>query len=441
MDRMTEDRMTDTLDWLYSLEGRGEIYKLERMDHALALIGDPHLKLCAVHIAGTKGKGSVAAMIDACARAAGYRCGLYTKPHLVNLTERTRIDGKEMPAALMLEYIERLRAIYDRAGLALTFFEFTVALMFLYFAEAKVDLAVIETGLGGRLDSTNVVRPLLSVITPIGFDHMDKLGHTISAIAGEKGGIIKPGVAVVIGARDPEARLTLSSIASQRQSAAFMIDREFTYHSHAPAHRLDYRGLGLTIEGLDIALAGPFQHENAAIALAAIEGLRAQGWSIGEEPIRRGMASVQWPGRFDIVSRRPLTILDCAHNELAIEALLETIAVELGPQVKPKLVFGCLEDKQWERMAGMLVPRVRDVVLTRAKPKRPLDPARPLPIFARAVPARIVAEPLEAIAAVMAEASADDVVLVTGSVYLVGEIYPWFLEREGRRGLFPEATA
>src|SRR5882762_6463543 len=214
--------LSKPLDWLYSLEGRGEIYKLERMDQALALIGNPHLKLRAVHIAGTKGKGSAAAMRDAILRAAGYRCGLYTKPHLVHLTERTRIDGAEMPAALMLEYITRLRDIYERADLALTFFEFTVALMFLYFAEAGVDVAVIETGLGGRLDSTNVVRPLLSVITPIGFDHMDRLGYTIAAIAGEKGGIIKPGVPVVIGARDPEARRVLSSVAEQRQSPVLM---------------------------------------------------------------------------------------------------------------------------------------------------------------------------------------------------------------------------
>src|SRR5437588_7298961 len=164
------------------------------MEHALKLIGDPHRRLQALHIAGTKGKGSVAAMLDACLRAAGYRCGLYTKPHLINLTERTRIDGAEMPLKMMLEYIERLRAIYERAGLALTFFEFTVTMMFLYFAEANVDIAVIETGLGGRLDSTNVVTPILSVITPIGFDHMEYLGHTISAIAGEKGGIVKEGV-------------------------------------------------------------------------------------------------------------------------------------------------------------------------------------------------------------------------------------------------------
>src|SRR5215471_6375643 len=196
---------SDTLNWLYSLEGRGEIYKLERMDQALALLGNPHLKLRAVHIAGTKGKGSVAAILDACLRAAGLRCGLYTKPHLVKLTERTRVDGAEMAPAMMVDYIERLRQLYERAGLALTFFEFTVALMFLYFAEAGVDIAVVETGLGGRLDSTNVLKPLLSVITPIGFDHMEYLGYTLRSIAAEKGGIIKPGVPVVIGAREEEA--------------------------------------------------------------------------------------------------------------------------------------------------------------------------------------------------------------------------------------------
>src|ERR1700691_2844724 len=258
--RAVMEHLSATLDWLYSLEARGEIYKLERMDQALALIGDPHLELRAIHIAGTKGKGSVAAMIDAVLRAAGYRCGLYTKPHLVHLTERTRIAGTEMPARLMLEYIERLRAIYERADLALTFFEFTVALMFLYFAEAAVDLAIIETGLGGRLDSTNVVTPLVSVITPIGFDHMDRLGHTIAAIAAEKGGIIKAGVPVVIGVSDPEAFVVLTSCAIQRQSPVRMVGRDFSFHSHVPAHVLDYFGLGLMTGQVELYISGPFRH-------------------------------------------------------------------------------------------------------------------------------------------------------------------------------------
>ena len=432
------DPKSETLNWLYSLEGRGEIYKLERMDQALALLGNPHRRLRAVHIAGTKGKGSVAAMLDACLRAAGHRCGLYTKPHLVNLTERTRIDGAEMAPAMMLEYIERLRQTYERASLALTFFEFTVALMFLYFAEAGVDIAVIETGLGGRLDSTNVVQPLISVITPIGFDHMERLGYTIAAIAAEKGGIIKQGTPVVIGSRDPEARLTLASLAVQRQSAAFMIDREFSYYSHAPAHRFDYHGLGLDLDNVEIALAGPFQHENGAIALAALELLRGQGWPINEQAIRGGLAEVSWPGRFERVWQRPLVILDCAHNELSIEALLQTIDLELQTTARPRLVFGCLEDKQWQRMAELLAPRMKSVTLTRAQPKRPVAPEKLLPLFARWAPSRIVHEPLDAISQVMAESAPDDVVLVTGSVYLVGEVYPWFLRQTGRQGLFPE---
>jgi len=436
-----EERLAKTLDWLYSLEARGEIYKLERMENALALIGNPQRRMRAVHIAGTKGKGSVAAMLDSVLRAAGLKCGLYTKPHLVNLSERTRIDGGEIPPALLLDYIERLRAIYDRAGMALTYFEFTVAMMFLYFAEAGVDIAVIETGLGGRLDSTNVVTPILSVITPIGFDHMEYLGYTIPAIAAEKGGIIKPEVPVVIGVRDPEARVTLTSIAAQRRSAVRLIDRDYSFRSHAPAHRIDYQGLGLTLPGVELGLAGPFQHENAAIAIAALESLRAQGFPISEDTIRRGLGEVYWPGRFDIVSRRPLTILDCAHNELAISALLETISVEMEPGVKPRLIFGCQETKQWERMVAMLAPRVKDATLTRANPKRPLDPENLLPLFAEHVAARVEREPLRAIRRVMSETAAQEAVLVTGSVYLIGEVYPYFLAREGRNGLFPVARA
>jgi len=434
------ERLSDTLEWLYSLEARGEIYKLERMERAMALIGDPHLRLKAVHIAGTKGKGSVAAMLDSCLRAAGYRCGLHTSPHLIRLNERIRIDGAEIPSDLMLDYIDRLRVIFERDGFEPTFFEFTVAMTFLYFAEAGVDVAVIETGLGGRLDSTNVLRPLLSVITPIGFDHMEYLGYTIPSIAAEKGGIIKPGAPVVIGARDPEARATLTSIASQRGSTVRLIDRDFSYRSHAPAHRIDYHGLALELENVELGVAGPFQHENAAIALAAIESMRAQGFRIDEPAIRRGLAEVKWPGRFDIVSRRPLVILDGAHNEMSVRALLETLDVELGPQVKPRLIFGCLASKQWEQMANLLRTRIKDVTLTRPKPKRPMEPEALVALFSPYVPARVVREPLSAIGQVMAEASADEVILVTGSVYLIGEVYPWFLSRQGRQGLFSEAA-
>jgi dihydrofolate synthase/folylpolyglutamate synthase len=169
--------------------------------------------------------------------------------------------------------------------------------------------------------------------------------------------------------------------------------------------------------------------------------MRAQGWRLEEPIIRHGLKHVIWPGRFDVVLRRPMVILDCAHNELSIEALLETLAMEFGPNVRPRLVFGCLEDKNWARMAELLAPRVRDVTLTRVKPKRPLEPDRLLPCFAPLVSTRVIREPLRAVEQVMAEAGDEDLILVTGSVYLVGEVYPYFLARQGRRGLFAETAA
>jgi dihydrofolate synthase/folylpolyglutamate synthase len=270
---------------------------------------------------------------------------------------------------------------------------------------------------------------------------MEYLGYTIPAIAAEKGGIIKPEVPVVIGARDHEARATLSSIAAQRRSATRLVDRDYTFRSLAPQHRIDYQGLALSLKDVELGLAGPFQHENAAIALATIEELRAQGHPIAEDAVRRGLREVCWPGRFDIVSHHPLVILDCAHNELSISALLETISVELNPGVRPHLVFGCLASKQWVRMAAMLAPRVADVTLAKAKPKNPLDPEHLLPIFTAHVPTRIERDPLAAIEQVVKETPPSEVVLATGSVYLIGEIYPYFLARTGRRGLFPEAPA
>jgi dihydrofolate synthase/folylpolyglutamate synthase len=188
-------------------------------------------------------------------------------------------------------------------------------------------------------------------------------------------------------------------------------------------------------------LAGPFQHENAALAIAALENLRTLGLSIDDSQIRRGLREVYWPGRFEIVERSPTVILDCAHNELAIQALLETMELEIGAGVRPRLIFGCLEDKRWDRMAAMLAPRVSSAILTRVKPKRPLDPIHLLPLFAPYSHARIITDPVAAVETAIAEAAADEVILVTGSVYLVGEVYPWFMARAGRRGLFPETAA
>jgi dihydrofolate synthase/folylpolyglutamate synthase len=429
------------LQWLYSLEGRGIVYKLERMERALKLIDDPHLKLNVVHIAGTKGKGSVAAMLDSCLRAAGYRCGLYTKPHLVSLSERFRIDGAQMPTATMVEYVERLRKLYEARDVHLTFFEFTVAMMFLYFAEQKVDVAIVETGMGGRLDSTNVVRPLLSVITPVGFDHVEYLGTTIESIAREKGGIIKPRTPVVIGARRRAARAVLTAIARQNCSPVVMLNRDFSFRSRTLERCFDYHGPEMRLLKVRLGLPGPFQYENAALVIAALERMRASGWKVTEETVRTGLETVKWPGRFDIVSRRPLIVLDCAHNEMSVRALLEALGAEFGSRIRPRLIFGCQADKDWDRMAQLLRARIKDVTLAQAAPKQPLAPETLYQSFASAVPTRIVRDPAHAFDQVIAESADDDVIVVTGSIYLVGEVYSHFLARHGRRGLFPEYMA
>ena len=276
------------------------------MEQALALIGDPHLLLPTIHIAGTKGKGSVAAMLDSCLRAAGYRCGLYTKPHLIHLTERTRVDGAEIRRGLMLEYIERLRTIYDRADMALTFFEFTVALMFLYFAEAGLDIAVIETGLGGRLDSTNVVRPLLSVITPIGFDHVEYLGYSIASIAAEKGGIIKPATPVVVGARQPEARTDAQlDRRPTREPGNDDRSRILVYVARSAASARLPRAGTRSRKCRAGARRGRFSTKTPPSRSRRWKAMRAQGWRLEEPIIRHGLKHVTWPGRFDVVSRRP----------------------------------------------------------------------------------------------------------------------------------------
>jgi len=429
------------LQWLYSLEGRGIVYKLERMDRALKLIGDPHLKLNVIHIAGTKGKGSVAAMLESCLRTAGYRCGLYTKPHLVSLSERFRIGATQMPAATMVEYVERLRRLYEARDVKLTFFEFTVAMMFLYFAEQKVDLAVVETGLGGRLDSTNVVRPLLSVITPLGLDHVEYLGSTIESIAREKGGIIKPHTPVVIGARQQAARKVLEAIARRNRSPMWMIGRDFSLRVRAEERCFDYRGVKRKLNKVRLGLRGPFQYENAALVIAAVERMDTMGWRVDNEALRAGLETVYWPGRFDIVWRRPLIIFDCAHNELSVRALLQALRVELGERTKPRLIFGCQADKDWTKMARLLRGSISDATLTRAAPKQPLAPELLYQSFACEVPTRIVHDPVHAFEQVLAQSADDDVILVTGSIYLVGEIYSHFLARHGRRGLFPEVMA
>ena len=376
----------EALDYLYSFvdysltrnfRNAPEKFDLGRMVEFLARLGNPHQAYPVVHIAGTKGKGSTAAMIASCLRAAGYKVGLYTSPHLQEFTERIQVDGQPVSKSALAGLVEEVKptvAAIER----LTTFEITTALGFLYFAQQKVDVAVVEVGLGGRLDATNVVNPLVSVITSLSMDHMAVLGNTLAKIAFEKAGIIKPGRPVVLSPQQDEAREVVERIAQERNSPLYEVGSAFNY---APVkHSLDGQAFQVWRDGgerreLSIPLLGEHQLENAVTAFAAMALLNDQGLRISDEALDRGFAHVDWPGRFEILSREPLLIVDSAHNPDSARRLRQTIDDYL-PGRRLLLVFGASEDKDVAGMFAELMPRVSYLIATQSVHPRAMDAAQ-----------------------------------------------------------------
>src|SRR5262249_53945364 len=274
--------------------------KLERVAAALQVCGSPHLRFPALHVAGTNGKGSTAALLHAMLSAAGYQVGLFTSPHLVDFCERIRVGSAYISDQDVIDEVTAIRRRIEPAGIRLTPFEMMTILAFSVFAQAQLDVAVIEVGLGGRLDATNVLCPLVSIITGIGLDHQAYLGSTLADIAWEKGGIIKPGVPVVIGQVDGESQQILCGLARRVGSAAYIFGQHFTICEEMN-ETVTYQGLVWRLAHLRLGLCGQFQHRNAAVALAALEVLRTF-FSIAEADLRQGLRTVTWPGRLDMVS-------------------------------------------------------------------------------------------------------------------------------------------
>jgi dihydrofolate synthase/folylpolyglutamate synthase len=456
------------LDWLMrqinyertsSVPYQTAAFKLDRMRLLLALVGDPHLGLRAVHLAGTKGKGSTAAMVAAVLQAAGMRTGLYTSPHLEAIEERIAIDGarcsQEEFAALAAELEGAVAKLpRDPAAPELaepTFFEITTAMAFLHFARRRVDAAVLEVGLGGRLDSTNVCHPCVSVITSISFDHMRQLGNTLAAIAGEKAGILKRGVPVVSGVVQGEPREVIRRVAAQ--SAAPLFERGLAYdfavlpeprNEHQGEERFDYRepaasevasGGSWRLADVRLGMLGQHQAANAAAAIAAVRRLVEQGWSIEEDAMRRGLSAARCPARIEVVGEQPTVILDVAHNVASIAALLEVLR-ERFPQGRRVLVFASSKDKDTSGMLRLLVPEFERIVLTRyihnpraVEPQRLLELAREvaaeLPAGVRPA-AEIADAPTPDTAWELAQRATgrDDLICITGSFFLAAELRP-----------------
>jgi len=417
------DAYSETLNKIYSLRG-GEIdLRLDRMSQALSLFNHPENKFPSLHIAGTNGKGSTAAMLHRILSLAGYRTALYTSPHLVSFTERIRIGDEEIAPDDVVALAEEIWGRAAAADIPLTFFEFITVLAFIYFARQQVDLAVIEVGLGGRLDATNLITPIVSLITTISKDHEAYLGADLLSIAREKGGIIKPGVPVVSGALSSEVRELLKKTAEDSGSPAYFLGLDFSF-SLKDQGLFDYTGIKENFSNLSLALRGRHQRVNAAVALGALE-LAAQSFAVSELVLREGLRTVSWPGRFEIVGESPTVVLDGAHNGEGIKALVEALNEFRGGK-KVKLLFASMADKDWRLMLDMLVPVVHEFVLTRVNIERSADPQELANYLGGKVPYRITQDSSAALDALLNGASANDILVVAGSLYLLGEIRPAF---------------
>ncbi len=414
-------RYERALSEMYGLRRFGIKLELSTMSRILQNLGNPHLKFESIHISGTNGKGSIAVMLSSILQLAGYKTGLYTSPHLVTFNERIKINNRQVSNADVVRAYEAIKGLHGDARQP-TFFEYTTAMAFHLFAEKKVDVAVIETGMGGRFDATNIIKPRVSIISNVSLEHRSYLGSTLSKIAFEKAGIIKAGVPVVTGARQKSVLTVIENTAKQRKAALFRIGRDFRVVRRQSGARFSYYGIDRRWKDLRTGLAGAFQVENAALAMAACELLIDSGMTIGQEAVREGLAAARWPARLETVSESPLILIDGAHNLAAARRLAAYLAENLYDR-KITLVTGILDDKPYRAILKTLVPMCDNVIVTRARIDRSIPPE----ILAKEVqmlgaPAVVAGSVKEALALAKNRLpSRDGAICVAGSLYVAGE--------------------
>jgi dihydrofolate synthase/folylpolyglutamate synthase len=415
-------------------------FGLENITTLSAALGNPHRSVPCAHIAGTNGKGSTAAMLESILRSAGLRTGLYTSPHLERVNERIRINGEDITDSDFAAAWTRVHSTIEQrmASGALaahpTYFECVTAVAFLVFAEKKLGFAVYEVGLGGRLDSTNIVTPEVAVITSIDFDHESFLGHSIAEIAAEKAGIIKAGAFVVSAVERPEARAVVAERCREQGAQLIEIDAAYQVTAHSSGDHYsaiaEPRGSSGPVLKLDPRLPGRFQLRNAMAAAAAARVLAGRGFPITDGAIERGIRTVDWPGRLEKLSHRPVVYLDGTHNPAGARELVKFWDDNFADR-RILLVYGTVRDKAVDEIAGLLFPRAQHVVLT--------APGQP-----RAISAEVLAEmaghlahsyqvepdPQRALDLALEMASPGDAVFATGSLYLVGEWRTYWRERK-----------
>ena len=418
---------SSAVTYLYSLQKHGIKLGLATMTELLVRLGMPQNRYRTLHIAGTNGKGSTAAMTAAMLQAAGYRVGLYTSPHLVEFRERIRVNGDMIAESQVAQLTEQLQVLCG-SDLSPTFFEYTTAIAFQHFADSGVDVAVLEVGLGGRFDATNVVTPMACAVTTISLDHQEYLGSTLSSIAFEKAGIIKPGVPVVVGRLDDEAWRTIEQVAEQKQAPVFRLDKDFYTAGETP-RQFSYRGLGLHDDGLTCALEGRHQLDNAACALALLGAAAPQGVLVTAEAVRAGLGAVNWAGRLEVLDRCPTILLDGAHNPAAATALADYLrrSDRTQPSHPVVLVLGMMRDKNHRGFIEPLRGLLDEVVLTQADlPRAATAQELHASLDGLLPPMHVVPLLSDAMALARQLATPDGLVCVSGSLMLVGECMAWF---------------
>jgi dihydrofolate synthase / folylpolyglutamate synthase len=413
----------EAVRYLYSLQKFGIKFGLSKTSNLLDAFGNPHRRGNYVHIAGTNGKGSVAAFLSSILREAGFTVGVYTSPHLLRFTERFKVNGCEMSRESAAQLTDELRrAVVEEEPP--TFFEATTAMALVYFAREKTDVAIMEVGMGGRLDATNIIHPLVSVITNISLEHQDFLGTSIREIAGEKAGIIKEGVDLVTGARRPSVVEQFRRLSREKRAPFWRIGEQIRYRTTASG--LHYYGMDRRIHRLQLGLKGRFQAGNAALALAVAELLDRKGFPASGEHIRRGLLNVDWPGRMQVVSRDPDVLLDGAHNPGAARALASAVREEY-PDRRLILVIGVMDDKDIREILRWIVPLGDHIIFTRPRYYRAATPERLMAEAASfTVSGEIIPALFPALERAITLATPSDLIVVCGSLFTVGEALSYF---------------
>jgi dihydrofolate synthase/folylpolyglutamate synthase len=418
-------------------------FDLENITVLAQRLGRPDRLYPTAHIAGTNGKGSTAAFLESILRHAGFPTGLNTSPHLDKINERIRVNGVEIPDEAFADVLTRIHSAIEellaKAELRAhpTYFECVTAMAMEYFAEQRVEFGIFEVGLGGRLDATNILHPTVTIITRIDFDHENFLGHSLREIAGEKAGILKPGVTAVVTEQRDVAREAI--LARARELSAPVVETASAYQLETTTSGGEAGCLTTTLREMatewtcELAprLRGRFQLQNAVNAVAAARVLIARGYRIGNEAIERGVAEAEWPGRLERLQTHPDVYLDGAHNPSAARELA-LFWEENFPDRRIWLVYGALRDKAVDEIAGLLFARATEVILTEPRTSRAISARQLEEITAHYAPAvRVIADAEQAVEYALAKASPEDALFVTGSLYLVGQIRAWWKNRVG----------